>query len=454
MSLVVSGWLKSLLIGQLLAVLCAGTIICAANLSAMHPNSNFPSLLAFLNYCLCSTYLLRPMIFSNDAGRFVLEAENGNDDGLRRTARSDGQAIKQGSYQNDTNLSPTIRDKNHIGYNACCCPDLSNAAMPKPGERLPSVWWYVLAAFLDLQANFWITQSYNYTNMTSVSILDSFSIPAVMIISVSFLRSKFQWKHYIGVSMCCIGVVGVVLNDRYIAHRNSDRDGGETGASLFGDLLAVLGAFLYACSNVLQEKLVKYGEREQYVGRIGMFGTIFALIQFFIFGFTRFESTWPLSGEAVLYMMGFVLSLFFFYTNTSQFLTQNDAVLFNLSLCASDVYSVIYAYFVFNTHVNWLYILCTVLIFIGIVLYHCEKPPQEKSLDFVTATDDQHPEEYNEPNSTFPSNASNRDNNNDDAEVLRGQERREVLGNLEAAFRYNPLSDMADEDSEQLEYRF
>ena len=127
--------------------------------------------------------------------------------------------------------------------------------------------------------------------------------------------------------------------------------------------------------------------------------------------------------------------LVFFYTNTSQFLTQNDAVLFNLSLCASDLYSVTYAYFAFGTMVNWFYCVCTAFIFAGIFLYHSEKPPQEKSVDCTTSSA--------ESEKSAPSHGSADDHD----EVVARRER----GHLEDAFSYNPLGDTDDENPQ---YRF
>ncbi len=434
---ILSPWLQNLLVGQLLAVLLMGTGACASQLSSMSPNSNFPAMLAFLNYFLCSTYLIRPILFGR-CGESSSEVQVG--DQIGGISKRDEEDQKPESYQGGTvaNIADNGRKESSMEVgcrsDGCNCSDLSSVAMPKQGERLPSIWWYVLAGFIDLQANFLIISAYSFTSITSVAIIDCFSIPSVMLISFFLLRSRYQWKHYFGVSLCIAGVLGIIANDTWIKSEGSDK-GREGQTSLTGDLLAVGGAFLYACSNVLQEKMVKYGEREQYVGRIGLFGMGFATALFFSMEWVDFERALPLSLEAGMYIVGFVMCLFFFYTNTSQFLTQNDAVLFNLSLCASDVYSVIYAYFALGTVVNWLYWVCTAFIFAGILLYHSEKPPQEKSVDHVTS-----------PASSGNDPASLRGEGGDD-EIVARRER----GHLEDAFSYNPLGDRDEEDPQ---YRF
>ena len=307
----VSPWLKNI-IGQFLALLLMGTGAFAAQLSAMSPDSNFPAMLAFLNYFLCSTYLIRPFIFGDRSERSLRSQGEREIGGISKNEEG-GQS--HGSYQRDLvpngtdsdARKPTMKDRNEL--NGCCCPDMSNVAMPKPGERLPSIWWYVLAGLIDLQANFLIITSYSFTNMTSVAIIDSFSIPSVMLISFFLLRSRYQWKHYLGVGLCIAGVLGIIANDTWILG-DEHRGDRKSESSLFGDLIALTGAFLYACSNVLQEKMVKYGEREQYVGRIGLFGMGFSAILFFSMEFFKFKRAVPLPYEAGIYMVGFVLCLF------------------------------------------------------------------------------------------------------------------------------------------------
>jgi hypothetical protein len=75
-----------------------------------------------------------------------------------------------------------------------------------------------------------------------------------------------------------------------------------------------------------------------------------------------------------LYTTGFVLCLFLMYRNTSAFLTTSDAALFNLSLLTSDVYAVIFSYFVFGYTVSWLYFVALVLAVTGVLLYHTAGP--------------------------------------------------------------------------------
>jgi solute carrier family 35 protein F1/2 len=116
--------------------------------------------------------------------------------------------------------------------------------------------------------------------------------------------------------------------------------------------------------------MVKSSSRHVYLGVLGSFGSIIALFQMAIFESSSilFHTTW--SYDIILFLIGFVLSLFFMYSNTSVFLKQSDAALFNLSLLTSDVYAVLFSYLVYNTMVHWLYYIAFTLTLIGTYMYH------------------------------------------------------------------------------------
>lgn len=48
---------------------------------------------------------------------------------------------------------------------------------------------------------------------------------------------------------------------------------------LIGDILVLLGASLYAISNVCEEYIVKKLSRQEFLGMVGLFGTIISGIQ-------------------------------------------------------------------------------------------------------------------------------------------------------------------------------
>lgn len=408
-------WASLLVRGQVISIFLAGTGIFASELSSLQPNSNFPVFMAFLNYCLCSTYLLRPFVRRRCFG--VHEYGLAESATPVKTAGGDGESGQRPlTYRTNADDSSQRETTSRFDPRA--------AALPAPGEALPSIWWYVLAALIDLEANFLVISAFNYTSITSIALLDCFTIPSAMLLSYFFLQARYVARHYIGVIVCLLGVVCIVVSDRY-----ADAESTATNQAFFGDMVCIAGAFLYACSNVLQEKLVKFSEREVYVGRIGGFGIGMATLQFLVFEYARFDRATPLSNEAGLYLFGFVICLFFFYTNVSAFLQNNDSIVFNLSLLTSDVYTVIYSYFKVGYWVNWLYFMSFAFVAIGLVVYYSEKSPQEA----ITPRGER---------------ASIVDGEGGDAPLDAAREE------LEDAFAYNPLSELETEESEHPEYKF
>lgn len=54
-------------------------------------------------------------------------------------------------------------------------------------------WWrYALLSIADVEANYFVVLAYQYTSITSVMLIDCFTIPCVMLLSRCFLHVKVQ----------------------------------------------------------------------------------------------------------------------------------------------------------------------------------------------------------------------------------------------------------------------
>jgi drug/metabolite transporter (DMT)-like permease len=382
--------------------------------------------------------MLRRMWYGDDSNnRISAEGPKGGDNtnaAARVMKAAAGGSSKPLTYRTGDNSMISTSETTEFNPTAM--------ALPAPGETNPSIWWYVLAAILDLEANFLVITAFNYTSITSIALLDCFTIPSAMILSYFFLEARYVLRHYLGVGICLLGMVCIVLSDRF-----ADAEGGNSDSSktaFFGDMICIAGAFFYACSNVLQEKLVKYSEREVYVGRIGGFGMVFAVIQFMATEYQGYLAVAPLTQEAWLFIAGFVLTLFFFYANASAFLQSSDSIIFNLSLLTADVYTVIYSYFKVGYLVGPLYFVSFGMVAVGLYLYHSEKSPQGGS---GTGTNGGGAYALHENSSIV---GIDHGNGNDYPEGGLEDAREEIA----SAFAYNPLSEMGDDDSEHPEYTF
>lgn len=312
-----SPWVKALLQGQWISILIAGTGIFATILSETKPSTNFPLLMNMLNYALLSTYMIR------------------------------------------------------LHY--CTPNNIMINEEPLNQQEKKSRYWYMGASILDVEANYLVLLAYNYTTITSVMLLDCFTIPCAMILSYLFLDCRYTYKHIGGTLVCLSGLACIIIND-------SIHNTGRGKNPVLGDIFCLCGAVLYASSNVLQEHLVKFHGRNEFLGYLGGYGMILAFIQCMIIdlpGMLKADFT----VEVVLCICGFVICLFLMYTNTSALLQHSDAILFNLSLLTSDVYAVLFTFLYDGYLVSWLYFMSFALVMIGLVVYHSEKPPLQVGIE-------------------------------------------------------------------------
>ena len=127
-------------------------------------------------------------------------------------------------------------------------------------------------------------------------------------------------------------------------------------------------------SNVIQEKLVKHNDREEYLGMLGTFGSLLAAVQICIME-TKALSHVEWTGQCVGFIIGFIVCLNLMYSRASLFLRDCDAALLNLSLLTSDVYAVVFSFLCYGYLVSWLYFVAFGLAFIGIWMYSTAGSP-------------------------------------------------------------------------------
>nr|KAI8725819.1 solute carrier family 35 member F2-like [Biomphalaria glabrata] len=136
---------------------------------------------------------------------------------------------------------------------------------------------YLLIGIIEVEANFMVVKAYSYTSVTSVQILDCFSIAAVLLLSRLWLHTLYRWCHYLGVTISVVGLGALVAAD-VITGKNKD----EGSDIALGDSLVIIGAILYGFNNVAQEYVVKNYNKSEYLGMVGLFSTVVSGIQVII----------------------------------------------------------------------------------------------------------------------------------------------------------------------------
>ncbi|XVE81128.1 hypothetical protein DITRI_Ditri15bG0037900 [Diplodiscus trichospermus] len=230
-------------------------------------------------------------------------------------------------------------------------------------QALKAKWYYyVVLGLVDVEANYLVVKAYQYTSITSVMLLDCWSIPSVMLLTYIFLKTKYRYRKIAGVIVCIAGLVMVVFSDVHAG----DRSGGSNPRK--GDLLVIAGATLYAISNVSEEFLVKNADRVELMSFLGLFGAIISAIQISIIERNELKSIRWTPGAAFPFF-GFSLAMFLFYSFVPVLLKMSGSTMLNLSLLTSDMWAVGIRIFAYHEKVDWMYFLAFVAVAVGLIIY-------------------------------------------------------------------------------------
>ncbi|CAH8665303.1 unnamed protein product [Schistosoma rodhaini] len=374
--------------GQLLSILIGLTAICNGVLSRY--NINLPLAINFPHYFLLFLFYGVPY-FSFNLYKKLSHSNN--------STNNRNEPISNTLNYNTDNRTIT-------NYNSNSIIDNEQIIIIPNSERnfirtlLIRFSFYSLIAFIDVHANWSIVTAYAYTSVTSIQSLDCISIPTVVLSSYFFLSYRYAWNHYIGIISCLIGATGMILTDYFIQPSNQNIVHHNTTSEIylnqlynntvnnqlftaeqmiFGDFLVIIGAISYGLSNVLQQYLVlKYGIVE-FLGCVGLIASIIILIytvslekhsiSMILFNVTSMDLT-----KVIGCFIGYALSMFLLYSLMPLVLMRSSAVLVNLSLLTSDVYAVLMDIFIFHHSFHYLYILCFLIILLGVGLFNVNQP--------------------------------------------------------------------------------
>eukprot|EP01133_Synstelium_polycarpum_P001366 gene1366-1569_t len=235
--------------------------------------------------------------------------------------------------------------------------------------------WYIMLplALVDVEANYIVVKAYQYTTITSIMVLDCFTIPCVVIMSRIFLKTRYTLVHIVAVIISLVGMIMLFISD---LRDGEDANGGPN--PLVGDIMVLASSFLYAVSNVGQEYTVKKYDRISYLALLGIFGTVISGIQLAILERNEL-ATMNWTPGITGYMIGFALCLFGMYAVTPTMMDIAGATLMNLSLLTSDIFSLIIGIFLFDRKLSWLYLLGFFIILSSLIIYNLSQPHYKDS---------------------------------------------------------------------------
>ncbi|KAL3641652.1 hypothetical protein CASFOL_012467 [Castilleja foliolosa] len=229
-------------------------------------------------------------------------------------------------------------------------------------KPLKAKWYYyVLLGLVDVEANFLVVKAYQYTSITSVMLLDCWTIPCVLFLTWFFLKTKYSFNKLIGVVICIAGLVIVVFSDVHSADRSSGSN------PIKGDLLVIAGATLYGVTNVSEEYFVNSADMVELMAFLGVFGAIFSACQIVVLERSELGSIHWTSGagpkiddvgEAPVPLDHHGLGL-----------KISGSTMLNLSLLTSDMWAVLIRIFAYHDKVDWMYFVAFAAVAVGLIVY-------------------------------------------------------------------------------------
>ena len=268
----------------------------------------------------------------------------------------------------------------------------SHARLPVGEDTLPPHWFlgsipleapawiYGGIAILDVYASYFTVLAFKYTTITSVSLLTALAVPSTVLLSYFCLQRRYTAVHILGLLICLAGIVLNVLQDY------QDEDASDYPHKFRGDLLALVGGFLYGANDVLGEVAVqKLGGPREYLGTMGFFAAHICLFQMLVFERNEaleFFSHEQCSSGRVWGLVGaFVMCNFTAYVAGAHFLQVSEATFFNLSLQTGGFWSVGFSVLAEHIVPKPLFYVALILTVVGVCTYEMAPTPVVKEKD-------------------------------------------------------------------------
>lgn len=232
-------------------------------------------------------------------------------------------------------------------------------------------WKYFIVAVIDVEANYMIVKAYQNTTLTSVQLLDCFTIPVVLVLSWIFLKIRYKLIHIVGVGVCLVGVGSLIWADAL----GRDTSTEQAPNKLLGDMLCIAAASCYAMSNVAQEFCVRNYDFVEFLGMIGLFGSVVNGLQLSIIERQEvLHIRWDI-WQVVVLLVSYAVCMFVLYSLFPLVIKATSATAVNLSLLSADFYVLLIGMMVFHFQFSVLYFVAFAVIITGVLIYSMKRAP-------------------------------------------------------------------------------
>ena len=248
-------------------------------------------------------------------------------------------------------------------------------------------------ALADVEANFFIVRAYQFTSLTSVTLLDCFTIPCVVLLSYIFLGSRYTRLHLLGVAISVAGLVLLVYTD--LSKAEGSESSLPSADTVYGDSLTLIAATLYAISNILQEGLTEIEDWRRVLSGLGCTATVISGIQCLALEHRQLADYQWMPWDVALLGI-YAVSLFLIYSMVPKILMASGATFLNISLLTSDFWAVLFGVTVLKEQLEWTYFVSFAATIVGLVIYHSNGEPVKASRERQAGEEEEEEEEEEE----------------------------------------------------------
>lgn len=232
-------------------------------------------------------------------------------------------------------------------------------------------WKYFILAAADVEGNFLVIKAYQYTDLLSCMLLDSWAIPVCMFFSWVYMRIRYHWTQIFGVLVCCAGMGLLVVADVVT------EKGWDPVARGKGDAFMIAGATLYGFCNATEEFLVRKRPLYEVLGQLGMWAFLINGVQSAALEHKGMVQV-PWTADIIGLLMAFTTSMMILYTVAPLLYRLASSAYYNLSLLSADFYGLLFGLFLYKYSPYWLYFLSFVVILAGLVVYFWVSAPEDQ----------------------------------------------------------------------------
>ncbi|KAN0035184.1 hypothetical protein ACTA71_004445 [Dictyostelium dimigraforme] len=220
------------------------------------------------------------------------------------TNQDDDDDIENNSNKSESPTTPIITKDKNIENGL---PEINSTSTTTTTTTTVTNYKFTLKQILRtslLLAPFWFFANYTYnlsldkTSVSTNTILSTLSGIFSLILSVIFKVDKFTIEKLFATLLTLTGVILVSYSDFDKSSNGSD--------TVIGDILAIVGAFLYGLYSVLVKKLIGSEENlpmPMMFGYLGLFNLIFLWPAFFILNLTSWEVFELPSSRVLVYLI-------------------------------------------------------------------------------------------------------------------------------------------------------